>query len=139
MGRKIEAGPREGKVVILEDDVSGIYDVAHWSPEAGEWIGENGEPSKITPSHWHPLPGENYLQQGLDVSSSPSQGGPSVSLARRFSFFPFSLRRASSMRRLMPAAFKRRRIESMRCVSKRMTFWHSRAGPDGRRSCWLKA
>jgi len=96
MRRTIETAPRDGKVVILEDDANGIYDVAHWSPEAAEWIGENGKPSKITPSHWYPMPGDNYLQQGLDVSSSPSQVGPS--LPRRYSFFPFSLRRAAPKR-----------------------------------------
>ena len=50
----IETAPRNGNVVILEDDASGTLDVAHWSPERGEWIGENGEASEITPSHWHP-------------------------------------------------------------------------------------
>jgi hypothetical protein len=70
MRRTIETAPRDGNAIILEDNASGTYDVAHWSPEAGEWVGENGEPSKITPSHWHPLPGENYFQQGQDISSS---------------------------------------------------------------------
>jgi hypothetical protein len=50
----IETAPRNGNVVILEDDASGTLDVAHWSPETGGWIGQNGEPSEITPSHWHP-------------------------------------------------------------------------------------
>lgn len=50
----IETAPRNGNVVILEDDATGTLDVAHWSPEGGEWIGENGEASQITPSHWHP-------------------------------------------------------------------------------------
>src|SRR6202163_780611 len=92
MRHTIETAPRNGNVVILEDDASGTYDVAHWSPEAGERIGENGEPSKITPSHWYPLPVDNHLQQELYVSSSPFQAGPSASKARRYSFFPFSLR-----------------------------------------------
>ena len=92
MRHTIETAPRNGNVVILEDDASGTYDVAHWSPEAGERIGENGEPSKITPSHWYPLPMDNHLQQELYVSSSPFQAGPSASKARRYSFFPFSLR-----------------------------------------------
>jgi hypothetical protein len=94
MRHTIETAPRDGNAIILEDDASGTYDVAHWSPEAAEWIGENGEPSKITPSHWYPLQGDNFLPQGLDISSGPSRGGPS--LARRF--FPFSLRRAAPNR-----------------------------------------
>jgi hypothetical protein len=96
MRRTIETVPRDGSVVIVEDDASVTYDLAHWSPEAGQWVGEDGEPSKITPTHWHPLPGENYLQQGHEVSTSPSQAGPSASRARRYSFFPFSAGRAAS-------------------------------------------
>ena len=44
MRHTIETAPRNGDVVILEDDASGTFDVAHWSPEAGGWIGQNGEP-----------------------------------------------------------------------------------------------
>lgn len=49
----IETAPRNGSIVVLEDDASGTRAVAYWSP-AGEWIGEFGEPSEITPSHWRP-------------------------------------------------------------------------------------
>lgn len=49
----IETAPRNGSIVVLEDDASGTLEVAYWSP-TGEWIGEYGEPSEITPSHWHP-------------------------------------------------------------------------------------
>ena len=68
MRRMIETAPRDGKFVILEEDATGKYDAAHWSPEAGGWVGENGEPVKITPTYWHPIQGENHLQQGLDFS-----------------------------------------------------------------------
>jgi hypothetical protein len=99
MRRTIETAPRDGQAIILEDDVFGTYDVAHWSAEAEEWVGENGEPSKITPTHWYPLQGDNYLQQGHDISSSPSLAGPSASRAHRYSFsFPFSSSRAPPQR-----------------------------------------
>ena len=78
MRHAIETAPRDGNVVILEDDASGTCDVAHWSAEAGEWVGENGEPSKITPSHWYPMPRDKYLPQEDDGSSTPSQVGPSA-------------------------------------------------------------
>ena len=75
MRRTIETAPRDGNVVILEDDASGTYDVAQWSPEAGEWVTENGEPSKITPTHWHTIPHaiphDEYLLQEHVGSSSP--------------------------------------------------------------------
>jgi hypothetical protein len=54
MREAFETAPRDGKVVILEDDASGAYEAARWSAEAGEWVGENGEPSNITPTHWYP-------------------------------------------------------------------------------------
>jgi hypothetical protein len=56
MRQTIESAPRDQEDIILEDDARGIFDVAHWSPEAGEWISENGQPSQITPTHWYPLP-----------------------------------------------------------------------------------
>jgi hypothetical protein len=84
MRRGIETAPMDGKVIILEDDASGTYDVAHWSPEAGDWVGENGEPSKIKPTHWHPMQGDDYLALDPDGSGNPSRVGPSASRARRY-------------------------------------------------------
>ena len=83
MRQTIDTAPREGNVVILEDNAAGTYDVAHWSPEAGEWISESGEPSKITPTHWRPVPRDKCLPQKHDESSNPSQLGPSSPRARR--------------------------------------------------------
>ena len=76
MRQEIETAPRNGTTVILEDDASGTYDVAHWSAEAGRWVGENGEPSNITPTHWHQRSRDQYLQQ--EDERQP----------RRFSAFP---------------------------------------------------
>ena len=56
MRQPIEGSPRDGTAIILEDDASGTYDVGHWSVETGEWLGENGEPTGITPTHWYPIP-----------------------------------------------------------------------------------
>jgi hypothetical protein len=86
MRQAIETAPKDGKVVILEDDVSGIYEVAHWSPKAGEWVGKNGNPSKITPTHWHPIPREEYLLQEDKGSSNPSRVGLSA-WRRRYNVF----------------------------------------------------
>jgi hypothetical protein len=91
MPYKIETAPRNENVVLVEDRTFGTYDVAHWSPEAGGWVGENGEPIKYTPSHWYPMPGENYLQQGDGLSSGLSEASTSVSQERRHRFFPFFL------------------------------------------------
>src|SRR6202790_591133 len=77
--------PRDESAIILEDDASGTYDVAHWSPEAGEWVGE--KPTKITPSHWYSMPREKYLSLESDGSSNPSQVRPSPARARRYATF----------------------------------------------------
>jgi hypothetical protein len=74
MRHAIDTAPRDGKVIILEDDVTDTHDVAHWSP-FGEWVGENGDPSKITPTHWYPMPRDEYLLQEDNESSNPSQVG----------------------------------------------------------------
>ena len=91
MPHTIETAPRNENVVPVEDRTFGTYDVAHWSPEAGGWVGENGEPIKYTPSHWYPMPGENYLQQGDGLSSGLSEASTSASRARRHRFFRFFL------------------------------------------------
>jgi hypothetical protein len=68
MRQTIESAPRDGKIVILEDDASGTYEVARWSAKAGGWVGENGEPSKIAPTHWHLRPRDEYFLQENDRS-----------------------------------------------------------------------
>jgi hypothetical protein len=70
MRQPIEEAPRDGTAIILEDDASGIYDVAHWSAERGEWLGDNGEPTKITPTHWYPIPRDQYLSREDGVSDA---------------------------------------------------------------------
>ena len=90
MRQAIETAPRDGSAIILEDDASGTCDVAHWSPEAGEWVGQDGEPIKIKPSQWYPMPGDNYLLQEDEGSSNPSQVGPSAPRAY-WQFAAFSI------------------------------------------------
>ena len=83
MRHAIETAPRDGQAVILEHDPTGTYDIAHWSAQVGQWVAENGEPSKITPTHWRPMPRDKYLPQEHDESRPPAQRGPSSPRARR--------------------------------------------------------
>ena len=55
MRQTISTVPMDGKFLILEDDATGAREVARWSTKEGGWVGEDGEPSKITPTHWHPV------------------------------------------------------------------------------------
>lgn len=67
----IETAPRNGSIVVLEDDASGTLEVAYWSP-SGEWIGEYGEPSAITPSHWHPCYSFSQSSSRREAPQSPT-------------------------------------------------------------------
>ena len=63
MRHPIKELPKDGTAIIRKDDASGTCVVAHWSTEAGQWVGENGEPPKIKPTHWYPMPRDQYLLQ----------------------------------------------------------------------------
>jgi hypothetical protein len=68
MRRSIETAPKDGKFVILEDDVSGSFEFAQWSAEARGWVRENGEPSEMmAPTHWQtmhlPQEGDEFILQ----------------------------------------------------------------------------
>src|SRR5260370_1287122 len=91
-----------------------MFDGADWSLEAGGWVGENGETSKITPSRWYPMARDKSLQEH-DGSSNPSPAGPSASRARRYSFFPFSASPAAPQR-LQTAPVKAKRAPHVRWV-----------------------
>ena len=67
MRRFIETAPRDGTFVILEEDASGKYKIACWSPEARGWVDESDKPIKITPAYWHTMHGKD-LQQETDPS-----------------------------------------------------------------------
>ena len=88
MRRAIETAPRDGKVVLLEDDATGAFELARWSAEALAWVKENGELCKIKPTYWHatrrdenPLPeGDANLLDGEAGSGSASESPERPSL-----------------------------------------------------------
>jgi hypothetical protein len=91
MRRPIKTVPRDGKVVILEDDASGTFELAHWSAEARAWVKENGELSKITPTYWHATRRDEYLLQEGDeflLQKEIGSSGPSAPRERRTLPFP---------------------------------------------------
>src|SRR5882762_8549760 len=98
MRRAIETVPRDGKVVILEDD-RGAYELAHWSAEARAWIKENGELSKITPTYWHATRRDEYLlQEGDEFLLQKESGSSSPSASRERRTLPFPAGRAEPQR-----------------------------------------
>ena len=61
----IESAPRD-EFIILQDDRkdSDVYEIARWSAERSDWIGHDGEPIELTPSHWLPIDYLCRLEQG---------------------------------------------------------------------------
>ena len=82
MRHVIETAPRDGTFVVIDDSATGTYGVAKWLPETGKWVGKNGEPSKITPTHWRPTSLNKDLHKGLlhdnDQSSSSADANPTT-------------------------------------------------------------
>src|SRR5438876_4998099 len=97
MRRTIDTAPRDGKFVILEDDVSGSFELAQWSPEAHGWVKENGEPSKIAPTHWQtshlPPEGDEFILQDEFIFPPKETGSsdPPASREPRSFRFPSGL------------------------------------------------
>src|SRR5882757_9564282 len=77
----IEESPKDGTAIILEDDASGTFDVARWSTETGKWVRENGEPTKVTPTHWCQMPRDQYLLREDAKMRNQSRGGRARRLA----------------------------------------------------------
>src|SRR5436309_9101985 len=96
MRRTIDTAPRDGKFVILEDDVSGSFERAQWSAEARAWVTENGELSKITPTHWQtthlPEEGDEFILQDEFIPQKEiGLSDPSASREPRTFLFPAGL------------------------------------------------
>ncbi|WP_461369751.1 hypothetical protein [Candidatus Darwinibacter acetoxidans] len=90
MREPIDTVPTDGRLVILEDDANAAFKVARWSAEAGCWVGEEGEPSRIMPKYWHPLSPWHPLSQENYQPATVRRG------FGHFSFFPRRVTRDGS-------------------------------------------
>jgi len=89
MRRTIESVPVDGTVVILEDAASGTYELAHWSVEAGSWLGQDGKPSKLRPTHWLAMHHDKFGRQ--DEQEDGESSAELTAQARPVDRFPFVL------------------------------------------------
>jgi len=81
MRHEIQSAPRDGKVVLLEDEASGEHVLARWSAEANDWVGESGEPIQIAAMHWHAMPPASWARRGgvafcSNQAEQPKAGEP---------------------------------------------------------------
>src|SRR2546426_122234 len=79
MRRAIETVPKDGQVVILEDDTSGTYELAHWSAQECAWLGENDKPCKIAPPHGVGI--KRRVHPATQDSDSPATWAPQVPIS----------------------------------------------------------
>jgi hypothetical protein len=81
MRRPIATVPRDGESVILEDDSTGTYELAHWSAIEGAWVAEKGMISSLTPTHWHAIhrPDCSSQQKSSDLKTTQSSDAHSPS------------------------------------------------------------
>lgn len=100
MRHTIDTAPRDGEFVIIVDDASGRFDIAHWSA-LREWIREDGEPSGIKPSHWNPISNEKYPAAANLQSRNCRQGEVPAPLA--FTLVPPSTREFSAAPASLPS------------------------------------
>jgi hypothetical protein len=58
----IETVPKDGNAIILEDHVSGSYELAHWSAHESAWVKESGGHCEIAPTYWHAVNSAKQLE-----------------------------------------------------------------------------
>ena len=106
MHEAIETVPSDGGHLSSSRTLrAGADAVARWSAEAGDRVGEKGEPIEITPTHWHPMPGKQSHPQEDNKSGAAAPPGPPPSRRRRFRVFAFAASRAAPRQ---PVAARRR-------------------------------
>jgi hypothetical protein len=48
----IESAPRNGELIALLGESGDVFEIARWSIEKRNWVGQKGEPIRIQPTHW---------------------------------------------------------------------------------------
>ena len=78
MRQPIETVPKDGNAVILEDHVSGSYELAHWSAQESAWVKENGGHCEIAPTYWHAMNSAKQLEdkENAEPASQTGTGYP---------------------------------------------------------------
>jgi hypothetical protein len=72
----IETAPKDGTTVVLEDHISGTYELAHWSTEEGAWVGASGNPCQISPTYWLVMMRAEGFADECSSASAQQGGAP---------------------------------------------------------------
>ncbi len=63
MRRPIDTVPKDGRKVILDDDVTGTHELARWSAETSTWVTQDGKTCVLNPTHWLALQRNEQLAE----------------------------------------------------------------------------
>ena len=69
---KIESAPRNGDFVILQDSLTGSWEVGRWVEESKNWVQIDGSPLRLFATHWMPVshdPAGSKLRQRLSLKN----------------------------------------------------------------------
>jgi hypothetical protein len=66
----IETAPKNEEWIVLLGESGDVFEVARWSVEKGNWVGREGAPIRITPTHWF-RPNPSWLPSAYTSSASP--------------------------------------------------------------------
>jgi hypothetical protein len=74
MRQAIGTAPKDQEAIIIEDEVTGAFELVSWSSDATYWVKETGEPSKVTPTHWRPAPSYQRTSDQQAMGAPPDGG-----------------------------------------------------------------
>ena len=70
---KIESAPRNGDFVILQDSLTGSWEVGRWVEESKNWVQIDGSPLRLFATHWMPVSHDPAASSHDPVGSKSSQ------------------------------------------------------------------
>ena len=70
---KIESAPRNGDFVILQDSLTGSWEVGRWVEESKNWVQIDGRPLRLFATHWMPVSHDPVASSLNPVGSKSSQ------------------------------------------------------------------
>jgi len=80
----IETAPKNEEWIALLGESGDAFEIARWSVEKGHWVGQDGAPVRITPTHWF-RPNPSWLPTAYTSPASP--GGRTAPRRKHFGLY----------------------------------------------------
>ena len=83
----IGLAPKNGDLIVLRDAISGAWAIARWAVASDTWVGVDGKPVRLLPTHWEPVAGEAFGKTRSDNWFVVKALVPTVFAATRYPAF----------------------------------------------------